>query len=1106
MKCLSCGADVPEGSKFCAQCGRAIGLACLACHYPHDPGAKFCAQCGAKLPERLDEPARPVVANKLPVAERRQVTVVFCDLVDSTVLSGRLDPEDLRAVIAAYQRCCSKVIRDHGGFVAKYLGDGILAYFGYPRAYEDACERAVRAGLAVIQAVGKLQVAGEPLEARVGIATGLVVVGDLIGEGAAQEQAVVGETPNLAARLQTLAEPGSVVIGASTRRLLGALFDYRDLGAVALKGFAEPVAAFEVLRPSAMESRFEARQERGIVPLVDREEELELLQRRWRQAQAGEGRVVLLTGEPGIGKSRIVQALQDELAKEPHVRLHYFCSPHHQDSTLYPAITQLGRAAGFARDDTQDVKLLKLETLLSQSNATAEEVGLIAGLLSIPTGERYQLAAMSLQRRKEKTFEALQAQLAGLAAQQPVLMIFEDVQWIDPTSLELMSLSVEQVKRLPVLLLITARPEFKPPWPNESHVTALAPTRLGRADAAALVDCVVGGKALPTRVVEQILARTDGVPLFVEELTKVVMESDAIRETDGRYALTGTLPSLAIPTTLHDSLMARLDRLAPARDVVQIGAALGREFSYDLLRAAAAMPDDRLQEALDDLVRSELVFRRGVPPEATYTFKHALVQDAAYQSMLKSRRIQLHARIADVLEASFPGLAQTEPETLARHYTAAALPERAIHYWLAAGQRARQRSAHKEAIRHFSAGITLLPDLPDQTTRMRLEVDLQAALGFTLVVAKGYAAPEVEAAFSRAYELNQTIGETLLAIPVLRGLTTFHWVRGNLPIAKRFGLQLAKIAERTSDDELSSVLHGMLGGILYYMGEIAQSETWFSKLRAAYDHQERRNIIMRFGEDTPSTTWCFHGFNLAWLGYLDMASAAVGDAVASARRAEHPYSVANALCRAAVCHVILRNAARAASYAGQCVAIARDLGFPIPLAMATIVLGWASVLDGKTREGLDQIHDGVAQWRSTGARIVLPFYCALLSEAMLAGGDIGAALASADEGRRLSMENSEHAWDCLVHCSHGDALFASGEVAEAEADYQKALAWSRERSVKWAELFAALRLARLWRFDGRTERARELLTPIYDWFTDGFDNAVLKDAKALLDETPSPRS
>ncbi len=1100
MKCLSCSVDLPEGSKFCPQCSRAIGIACPACHHSNQAGAKFCAQCGAQLLERRDEHAHPVAANGLPVAERRQVTVVFCDLVGSTALSARLDPEDLGAVMTSYHRCCSKVIKDGGGFVARYMGDGVLAYFGYPRAHEDDSERAVRAGLAVVQAVGMLQATGEPLEARVGIATGLVVVGDLIGEGAAHEQAVVGKTPNLAARLQTLAKPGSVVIAASTRRLVGALFEYDDLGAVALKGFAEPVAAFQVLRPSALESRFEARQERGIVPLVGREEELELLQRRWREVQSGEGRVVLLTGESGVGKSRMLRALQDRLADEPHIRLRYFCSPHHQDSTLYPVIRQLERAAGFTRDDTQDSKLLQLQALLAQSNATAEEIGLIAGLLSIPTGERYPLADMSAQKRKEKTSEALMAQLEGLTAQQPLLMIYEDVHWIDSTSLELLSLIIERLKRLPVLLLITARPEFKPPWPDEAHVMALALTRLSRTNAAALVDRVTGGKALPTEVMEQILARTDGIPLFVEELTKVVLESGMICATGGGYTLTGPLPPLAIPTTLHDSLMARLDRLAVARDVVQTGAALGREFSYDLLRATAALTEERLQEALHDLVRSELVFCRGVPPEAAYTFKHALVQDAAYQSMLKSRRIQLHARIADAFERSFPELVQAEPETLARHFTAAALPERAISYWLAAGQRARQRGAHKEAVGHLNSGTALLTEVPEEAARTRFEVDLQAALGFALTAIKGYAAPEVEAAFSRAHELCQTIGDTSLAIPVLRGITTFHWVRGNLPTARRFGLQLVQIAECTFDEELSWVAHGMLGGILYYLGQISESEVHLGKLQAAYDQRKRRSIVARFGEDTPSTTWCFHGHNLAWLGHLDMALAAMRHAVDSARRTDHPYSVANALCRAAAGRAILRDPVGATSVAKQCMAISEELGFPIPQAIASIVLGWASALDGKVGDGIDQIHDGIALWRSTGAVVTLPFYFALLSEATLARGDAGAAIAAADEGWQWSARNSEHAWDCLLHCGRGDALLASGDRAKAEADYETALAWSRERSAKWGELNAGIRLARLWRSEGRTGKARELLAPIYGWFTEGFDTVVLKEAKALLDE------
>ncbi len=602
-------------------------------------------------------------------AERRQLTVMFCDLVGSTALSARLDPEDLRAVIGAYHRCVAKVIGRGGGFVAKYMGDGVLAYFGYPRADEHDAERAVRTALKLVEKVAGLDtVAAAPLQVRIGIATGLVVVGDLIGQGASQEQAVVGETPNLAARLQALAEPGAVVIAPSTRRLTGGLFEYADLGAVELKGLGAPVMAARVVRGSAAASRFEALHGRELTPLVGRDEELALLQRRWQQAKAGEGRVVVLIGEPGIGKSRLAQAMLQQPAGEPYTRLRYFCSPHHQASALHPFITQLEHAAGFSREDMAEARLAKLEALLARSNAGAEEIGFIAERMSIPTGDKYRLPDLTPQRRKEKTLEALLAQMARLAARQPVLMLFEDAHWIDPTSLELLTLTVARASTLPLLLLVTARPEFTPPWPADAHVTTLPLARLGRREGMTLVERSAGGKALPAEILEQILARTDGVPLFLEELTKTIIESGLLREEDGHYALDGALPPLAIPTTLHDSLMARLDRLAPVREVAQIGAAIGREFSYRLLSAVAQQPDDRLQEALDRLVRAELVFGRGEPPEAVYTFKHALVQEAAYASLLRERRRTLHARIAEALEGEFPEVAETQPELVAHHY------------------------------------------------------------------------------------------------------------------------------------------------------------------------------------------------------------------------------------------------------------------------------------------------------------------------------------------------------------------------------------------------------------------------------------------------------
>ena len=606
-------------------------------------------------------------------AERRQLTVMFCDLVGSTELSARLDPEDLREVIAAYHRAVADVVGSFDGFVAKYMGDGVLVYFGYPRAHEDDAERAVRAGLGVIDAVGRLDVKSVKLQARVGIATGLVVVGDLIGEGSAQEQSVVGETPNLAARLQALAEPDAVVIAAGTRRLVGDLFEYRDLGAVEVKGIAAPVPAWQVLRPSAVASRFEALRGSALTRLVGRDEEIDLLLRRWARAKAGDGQVVLISGEPGIGKSRITAALEERLHAEPHLRLRYFCSPYHQDSALFPFIDQLGRAAGFARDDPPAAKLEKLEALLARAAPPDEDVAFLADLLSLPASERHPLPNLSPQRKKERTLEALIRQLEGLARQQPVVMVFEDAHWIDPTSRELLDLAVERVRSLPVLLIVTFRPEFQPPWTGQPQVTMLALNRLDRRDRTALVEQIAGGKALPDEVIDQIVDRTDGVPLFVEELTKSVLESGLLREEADRYVLDRALPPFAIPTTLHDSLMARLDRLASVRHVAQIGAAIGREFSYELLRAVSRLPEDELQAALARLVASELVFQRGTPPDAVYSFKHALVQDAAHGSLLRSARQQLHAQIAEALEAHSPELMDSQPELFAQHYAEAGL-------------------------------------------------------------------------------------------------------------------------------------------------------------------------------------------------------------------------------------------------------------------------------------------------------------------------------------------------------------------------------------------------------------------------------------------------
>jgi class 3 adenylate cyclase len=660
-------------------------------------------------------------------AERRQLSVMFCDLVGSTSLSTRLDPEDLRAVIGAYHRCCTELIEHKGGFVAKYMGDGVLAYFGYPRAHEHDAERAVQAGLALVEAVPGLDTAvGVPLQVRVGIATGLVVVGDLIGKGAAQEQAVVGETPNLAARLQALAEPGVVVISSTTRRLIGGLFEYRDLGTVALKGFDEDVPAWQVLGAGAAESRFEALRAAG-TPLVGRAEEIELLMRRWEQAKAGDGCVVLLSGEPGVGKSRIAQTIVERLAGEPHTRLRYFCSPHHQDSPLYPSIAQLKRAAGFRRDDTDEQRLAKLEAVLARAtDDLGESVPPLADLLAIPTSGRYPPLNLTPQKRKEKTIDAQLAQVTGLAARQPVLMLFEDVHWSDPTTQESLEMLIDRTPGSRVLLIITFRPEFKSPWVRRSHVTLLSLSRLPPHQCAEMVAHLTGATALPKEIADQIVDRADGVPLFVEELTKNIVESGLLTRAAGAYQAAGPAGPLAIPTTLQGSLLARLDRLAPTRELAQIGAALGRQFSHELISAVAQMPQHQVDDALVQLEHAELIFRRGIRPDAEYTFKHALVQDAAYDTMLRTRRQQLHGRIAAVLEGEFPEVQRTQPEILAHHCAEAGLAEKAVDYYLAASKRATAASNNTEASRHVARARALLDTLPAsarRATELRMRIE-----------------------------------------------------------------------------------------------------------------------------------------------------------------------------------------------------------------------------------------------------------------------------------------------------------------------------------------------------------------------------------------------
>jgi class 3 adenylate cyclase/predicted ATPase len=1042
----------------------------------------------------------PPTSPPLIDAERRQLTVMFCDLVGSTALSSRLDPEDLREVIAAYHRAVTDVVRSFDGFVAKYMGDGVLVYFGYPQAHEDDAERAVRAGLGTIDAVGRLDVQSVRLQIHIGIATGLVVVGELVGEGSAQEQSAVGETLNLAARLQTLAEPNGIVIAASTRRLVGDLFEYLDLGAVEVKGFAGPIPAWQVLRPSALASRFEALHGTALTRLVGRDEELELLLRRWARTKAGNGQVVLISGEPGIGKSRLVAELARRLEPESHIRLRYFCSPYSQDSALHPVIDQLGRAASFARDDPPATKLEKLEALLAQAQPPEEDVALLIDLLSLPGSERYPLPSLSPQRKKDRTLQALIRQLEGLARRQPVVLVLEDAHWMDPTSRELFDLSVERVRSLPGLLIITFRPEFQPPWIGQPQVTVLALNRLDRRDQTAMVEQIAGGKALPDEIVAQIVDHTDGVPLFVEELTKSVLEGGLLREEAERYVLDRALPPLAIPTSLHDSLIARLDRLAPMRLVAQIGAAIGRQFSYPLLHAVSRLPEKELRDALARLVASELVFQRGTPPNAVYSFKHVLVQDAAHGSLLRSTRQQLHARIAEVLETHSPELMDSQPEILAHHYAEAGLVEKSISYWEKAGHNSAARSAMAEAAAQFQKGLDQLALLQNGRERQQQELEFNSALGGVMIAHRGYAAPETSRTYERARELCELLGSPSQFLRIPYGQAVIQAARGELDLALRSDEELLNLSRRRNDS--SGLVLGLLsyGRDLLFSGSFPLSRSPLEEVLAIYNPISHHSLVRQAGIHPHVNAQAALGVVLLCLGFLDQALALSNTSIAEARRLAHPPTLASSLAWSTRFLSLSGNHVALGERVDELVAVTAEHGFPHWAGPGNVCRGWVKVQNGDLVEGIELMQSGSAAYHATGANTWMPHFLSLRANACEFAGQSAEARALFDEALRIVERTGERWFEAELNRHKGQLLLRQGDPEAAEQRYRKAISIAHEQEAKLWELRAAVSLARLRRDQSRRAEARDLLAPVYGWFSEGFGTPDLKEGKALLDE------
>ncbi len=1072
--------------------------------------------------------------------ERRQVTILFCDLVESTALSSAYDPEEYRSILSRYHGTCIQAVQRYEGFLAQIQGDGILAYFGYPLAHENDAERAIRAALFVIESLAALD--GEDakrLRVRIGIASGLVVVSHIL----ASEKSAVGETPNLAARLQTLAQPGEVIISERAWLIAAGSFEYEYRGKHVLKGIPEPTRAWRVVGPSDIPSRFDAATRGGLTSMVGREQETRLLEERWEVSRKGEGQVVLLQGEPGIGKSRMLRSFRDRLGTQIETTMQYQCSPYYVNSAFYPIANHLERALNFQRDDSLEQKLDKIEHYLlspppqagdatpvslpvegrasslspggtrehlKRSRGlgrggrprTRTDCGLLARALSIPCDQRYGPLDMSPPKQKDETVRLLVDLVATVALANPTAMLFEDVHWADPTTIEVLGALIDRTATLPLLVLITYRPEFSPPWPERFHVTTLALSRLSRTQGASIVIRVAGGKPLPADLVTQIVDKTDGVPLFLEELTKTVLESNLIIDLGDRYDYSGSASKLTIPNTLRDSLMARLDRLIPVKEIAQIGACLGREFSQELVSAVSPMSEAQLVDALEKLTASELVFRRGTPPEAVYVFKHALVRDAAYDSLLKTKRQELHAQIAKAIHERFPSKTGTEPEVIAHHFTEAGMTTTAIPYWIKAGELAQKRVALQEAIGYFERGLSLAQSLPDSVERDTHELQLRTLLGMAWVALQGYTHPQVLANLDSALRLDQSSVDGDYTLRILWGLWVYRLCIGEIGASLAWAERMIATADERDNEDMRLAGHWSACNSHYFMGNFRQSIHHADVILARYNAERDGHLAELISHD-PKTIALAYKSGAEWIsGFPDRARTTAHAAIVNADSRKHAFDM---------CWVRVFTAHEAFNYLEDtatmefsvqlCEQIAQDqrliffLNVYCPIVRALCFLHADQPLDACA-----QFAGALSQWHDAGMLIVAPSFKAQHAESALQCGNIDSALTLLDDAlNQIERPNWQERYGLsnilrIKACT----LRRAGQSAEAEKIFQKALEVARGQQAKSWELRAAIDYAALLKGESRIEEAISLLQPIYDWFTEGRDTHDLQEAAALL--------
>jgi class 3 adenylate cyclase/tetratricopeptide (TPR) repeat protein len=1099
MRCEACGAENRAGKKFCVQCGTALPKACPSCGSTIQADEKFCGECGAAVdgplvPREIKTSLAPATLPPQTNAERRQLTVMFVDLVGSTELSTRLDPEDLREVLATYHGLIAQVTNDHDGFVAQYLGDGALVYFGYPTSQEDDAERSIKAALALVAHTNALTLHGADVLIRIGIATGLVVVGDkAIGSDAAHEPRIMGETPNLAARLQAMANPRSIVIAESTRELVGGLFRYDNLGFVEMKGLSRPVAAWKVQGETGLDDRFRALRSDAI-PFIGREEELDVLLRRWRQVADQGGKVVLISGEPGVGKSRLLAAARAMIARDDPQIVDYFCSQNFTNTALYPITRQIERSCGLLPGDTKDNRWRKLDAFLG-ALAKPETLALAADLLSIGRFDNEDLMGrFSPAQRRKATFDLLFRHVASIAARSRVLIVFEDIHWADASTLELLDLLITQIEGYPILLVATYRPEFQSSWAGQSQVSVITLARLLPAQQRRLIQAIAGPGLLSSEIVEKIAARSDGVPLFAEELTKATIE---IEKEAGRTQLSKVARAATIPATLHASLMARLDRLGPvARQVAETGAVFGREFSHELLRSVWTGAPRDMDTALDQLRSAGLVFARGAGDQTTYTFKHALVQDAAYGTLLRARRYEVHARIAHILEQQYPDICEIQPELLARHLQQAQLPERAVGYLQRAGDRAAKRSAYREAIAHLRNALQLLESLPETSMREEQELQLLIALGPALMTTKSTTAPEIGRVYARARELAQNAQRSADLFPTIWGAWLIAYTSSDFVTAQRLVENLFSIGAAINEPAFNLQAHHAAWPTYCSTGALMEARRHIADGLALYDPESHGAHALQYGAHDPGVCgYVTDAATTAVLGLLDQSLLQLEKGLALAQRLDHTQTSIQAFSFAAEVHHIRRDPQQVEAFVTRVLPLLSEGGSAVAIANAMMLRAWARVISGDIENGLAIMRDGLAAWRQTGSAFRIPERLARAAETYRLADRPDEAMTLIAE----ALNRSDDRWLAPeLHRIRGELLLGAGRHNEAEVALQNGVLLAREQNARLLQLRAANSLVICLQRRGERRQAYELLQPIYAWFTEGFDTTDLISAQALI--------